>query len=309
MKKVAVVFLAMALLMTFATGAPAFAASTTITYGNANGMNYTQIIGALDGAAYLIRIPESWNGRLILGCTGAPATPNSHLVFDSLSLGLVAQGYAYASSNLGEEGYPIQKGVIRFHQLTEYIVSNYHVTDKIFLFGTSMGGQITLLLGEKYPELYSGVLDLCGLKNVTMQYDWNEIFVTHTVAELRAMFSWLSSAPDSAILGLKSFFSAVQALTIEETGGTPENRLQAYERISPINHLDIKIPIISVVGALDFIVPMPEHSEYKAAVVAAGHSDLYRMYIIANGGHINKPIMDQVPDRLAELMAWSDSLD
>ncbi len=309
MKKVAVVFLAMALLMTFATGAPAFAASATITYGNTNGMNYTQTIGTLDGATYIIRIPENWNGRLILGCTGAPATQNSHLAFDSISLVLVAQGYAYACSNLGEEGYPVQKGVIRIHQLTEYIVSNYHVTDKIFLFGTSMGGQITLLLGEKYPELYSGVLDLCGLKDVIMQYNWNEIFVSHTVAELRVIFSWLSSAPESLILGLKNFFSAVQALTIEETGGTPENRVEAYKRISPINHLDLKTPFISLVGAKDVIVPLPQHSAYKAAVVAAGHSDLYRMYIVTNGGHCDKPIMDQVPDRLAELIAWSDSLD
>ncbi len=311
MKKVAVVFLALALLMTFATAAPAFAASTTVTFGNAYGMNYTQITGTLGGAAYVIRIPESWNGRLIVGCPAFQPTPNpnAHFMYDQLVAPFIAQGFAYAASNYGEEGYPIQKAVIRIHQLTEYVVDNYFVTGKIFLLGGSMGGQIVLLLGEKYPNLYSGVLDICGLKNIITLYGYNQIWIDNSPAELRIIFPWLALASDSAILSLKSFFAAAQAGFIKETGGTPEDRLQAYERISPVFHTDLRIPVISLVGAIDVLVPLTQQTEYQAVVASAGHSNFYKLYIVPNGGHLNGPIMAQGPARLTELISWSDSLD
>ena len=63
------------------------------------------------------------------------------------------------------EGICIQKGIDSTYQLTQYVIKNYNVTGKVFLYGISMGGDIALLTGQKYPQLYSGVLDIAGTKD------------------------------------------------------------------------------------------------------------------------------------------------
>ena len=195
------------------------------------------------------------------------------------------------------------------HQVTEYIVDNYGVTDKTFVIGVSMGGTIALNLAHKYPNLYSGVLDIVGAKDPFENYAYGQTWITKTVAELRAIFSIPASVPDYLIAGLKVFFATVWANMIEANGGTPEEKPKAYERRDPVFNADIEIPTISLVGAIDMLVPLFSHLHYQAAIADAGRSDLYRLYIISNGGHADAPVMDQVPTKLLELIAWSDSLD
>ena len=59
---------------------------------------------------------------------------------------------------------------------------------------------------------------------------------------------------------------------------------------------------------MDPICIPPFHANYLAAVTAAGSNDLYKQYYI-NGGHCDAPILSEVPLKLIELFAWSDSLD
>ena len=54
-------------------------------------------------------------------------------------------------SSFGAGGYCIQKGMNATYELTQYIVSTYNVS-KVIVMGFSMGGNIALLLGEKYPK-------------------------------------------------------------------------------------------------------------------------------------------------------------
>jgi hypothetical protein len=312
MKKTSLLTAPLAVTLLCAFIAPAFAASTTVTYGNAYDlMNYTQITGTLGGAAYIIQIPETWNGMLVVACPWYQFPPNSncHLLYNPLSLTLLTMGYAFACSNYGADGFPIQKGMIRIHQLTEYVIDNYHVTGKVFVMGGSMGGNIALLLGVKYPDLYSGVLDLFSAKDWASAYNGASYIAILSLDQIRAVMGWPPTVPDASVQLLKDFMFVLSNDIRIETGGTPETKPQAYSRISAIDNVDLSVPVISIVGAKDFLVPFSDYLLYQNAVDEAGHSDLYRMYIIPDGGHVDGPIFAAVPAHLTELVAWSDSLD
>ena len=314
MNKKNVLISALTLLMLLGAVSPALACSRTtsptIAYGNAYGMDYTQITGTLSDAAYIIQIPKTWNGMLVVACPWYqfPPNPNCHLLYQPLSEVFLSLGYAFACSNYGADGYPIQKGMNAIHQLTEYVIDKYHVHGKVFVMGGSMGGNIALLLGEKYPHLYSGVLDLCGTKDLVTAYNGGVFIAGLSIDEFRAYMGWPATIPDANVLSFQAFLTTVSNDIKTETGGTPQSKPNAYAKISPVDNTDIRIPVISIVGGLDFVVPMSQHLEYQDAIAEAGHSDLYRMYVIPNGGHIDAPIFAAVPAHLLELVAWSNSL-
>ena len=268
------IFTLVSMLMLLAV-APAMAETTR---GNANGTNYTQTTGSLNGANYVIRIPDNWNGRLIVGCHAyfINRDPNQQYQFDDLAAGFIAQGYAYTASDYGAQGYCVNAGFNRTYELTQYVITNYNVTDKVFIFGGSMGGEIALLLGEKYPNVYGGVLDICGPKDLVTIYNDGSYIAGASLEQIRAFFGWPATVPaDSTVQFFKDFAITSGADLIAETGGSPTTVPQAYAKISPVNHANISIPVISLVGNKDYVVPLSQTYAYQSAVNAAGHSGYY----------------------------------
>jgi pimeloyl-ACP methyl ester carboxylesterase len=237
---------------------------------------YTQYVGTLDGANYVIRIPDEWNGGLVVGCHGYMMdwNPDAQFQLDqgTLPWAFIEQGYAYAASSFGEGGFAVKMGMIRTHQLTEYVINNYGVTGKVFLCGVSMGGAIVLLLGEKYPELYDGVLDVVGLKDISNAY---------------IMCDTLINSDDFPTFPaqMQAFLLSALADYKVECGGTVYDKPKAYERISPTCHADISIPTISVHGSADILVPLPHALLYEPAVAEAGCSEDYKISIVPGGTH------------------------
>ena len=121
-------------------------------------------IGAINGAAYRIDIPDNWNGGLVVYCHGyspVPATykneklPAEQQVF-------LDQGYALAQSGYAAGGWAIQEAVVDTESLRRYFVEKYGRPKELFLTGHSMGGFLTMMLMETYPTLYDAALPLCG---------------------------------------------------------------------------------------------------------------------------------------------------
>ncbi len=277
--------------------------TSQMTHRYYNNAGYSEIIGTLGGANFVIRIPDVWNGMLVVGCRGYSHVfdPNSQFDLDGICFPLIVEGFAYASSSYGEGGYCIQKAVIRTHQLTEYVVDNYNVPGKVFLIGTSMGGNIVLLLGEKYPDLYSGVLDICGVKDLKSLYELAQYVLSLTDEEISALLG----IPIFAVPAYRAFVEGWLADVQIECDGALEDKPQAYERISPTCHADIIRPVISVLGGIDYIVPLEQTEMYQDAVALAGHSDLYRVYIVPLGGHCDTPVIVEALYRFGELVLWS----
>ena len=291
---------------------------------------YTEIFGTLNGADYVIRIPnplENWNRNLVVYCHGySHLEVNVSAFITSSNLGMdkiIANGYAVAASTYGAGGYCVQKGINSTYQLTQYLISNYNVTGKVFLYGISMGGNIALLTSQKYPQLYSGVLDLSGSKDLADAYNTKIDFLAakddnEMASKLQAInapvppypFSVLVPPPLSLQLKYWRDYCNQSAADIAlECGGTPQNALEVYIKDSPTGNANISRPVITVHGNSDALVPISQTLKYQAAVAAAGRSNLYRLYTIPSGQHVDAPITNEVIPRLLELNAWSNSLD
>lgn len=262
---------------------------------------YTQYVGTLGGAKYGIRIPDDWNGMLVIGCHGYMMNwyPNAQFAVDNLvnseGIGLpfklLEEGFAYAASSYGEGGWAVKNGMIRTHQLTEYVINNYGVTGKVFLIGFSMGGTMALLLGEKYPELYDGVLDISGVKNVVQAY-----IVTVELINSPG-FPFFPLQQRLFLLSAKADYEAA-------CGGSYDDKPKAYERINPTSHLEISTPTITVHGVQDPGVPIVDALNYEIAVAEAGRSEYYQLYTVDPGMHGDPPVIDEVLIRLWDLVDY-----
>jgi pimeloyl-ACP methyl ester carboxylesterase len=143
--------------------------------------SYIEYVGALKGASFVLRIPDKWNGMLVIGCHGYQPSISwkmnpqmaqmAQFAVDNLVNGdgvglpfvLVDQGYAYAASSYGEGGWAISKGMSSTVQLTLFSLNMLHCqfkrcnNIKTYLVGHSMGGAIALMLGATYPKRGCGV--------------------------------------------------------------------------------------------------------------------------------------------------------
>jgi hypothetical protein len=270
--------------------------------------DYTEYVGTLGGANFVIRIPNEWNGMLIVGCHEYLMDWYSDAQFqlDNLNNGegiglpfkLVEQGFAYAASSYGEGGWAVKKGMTRTLQLTMFSLGMLRWQSrrchniKVFLVGVSMGGTIALLLGEKYPMLYDGVLDIVGNKEIITPY-------LETIALMNNPDVWNTLPPP-----IQAFFIQWKADVEAACGGTYDEKPKAYERLSPTYHADISIPIVSIHGLLDPLVPPPHALLYQIAVTEAGCSEYYRAYTVPTGSHADPPVIDEALIRLEELVNY-----
>lgn len=222
--------------------------------------------------------------------------------------------WAYAWSTLGEGGFCIQKGMIRTHQLTEYVIGNYDVNGKVFLMGMSMGGLISCLLAEKYPNLYDGVLDVCGLKDVKSFYEFQQAMVSFTDPDdIKELFkeppvnlpSDFVDTWDNAVVMMARNLAMVSMGDEElEFGGAPETKLKAYERYSATYNAGITVPVVSVMGELDSSVPLCQFDMYYDAVAEAASLAYYRSYTILGALHLDSAIMAARWTHLELLADW-----
>ena len=283
--------------------------------GASAAIDYTQYTGTLGDADFRLRIPNPWNGMLVVVCRGYSGPTNIPNPGTTLNNGgsMLEQGFAVAASNYGSAGFCIQAGVDSTYQLTMYIIDNYDVTGKVFLYGISMGGAVALLLGEKYPDLYSGVLDQFGTKDLKAQHSTKSRWANLTDEELAAELTALGIAvPPPGYTSLEALRNRVApdvADFVLETGGTPATHPQAYEDRSPTYHANIMIPVITTHGTDDPIVPLFESLMYQTAVAKAGHSSLYRLYTVPGAGHGTTGFPStEIPARFNELVEWSNEL-
>ena len=116
-------------------------------------------------AGYRVEIPDDWNGDLVLYCHGyrgdAPELSASNP--DPIRQHLIENGYAWASSTYGENGYSTATGVIGTHELLKLFNAQFDITDRAYIMGHSMGGHVTARSVTQYPDAYDGALPMCGV--------------------------------------------------------------------------------------------------------------------------------------------------
>jgi len=223
------------------------------------GEGFTEYYGTMGGANFYVLIPDDWtnplgDGMLFVICRSTlyVEDPRNSIEDYPFAQALVSQGIAVAASNYGTTIQSTKDGVIRTHQLTEFVIDNFGVTGKVFLCGTSLGGAVSLILGEKHPDIYSGVLDISGVKDWAMMYN--------------TAISYSGTDPFLIFM-----YGMTKANYEERYGGTPDERPQKYAKYSPMSYTDLSIPVISVIHTSDEIVEPEQTYEYHSLVGDTWH--------------------------------------
>ena len=140
----------------------------------------TALWGVIGGAGYRIEVPGNWNGELVVWAhgfrgTGLELTVDNH----PLRALLVPMGYAWAASSYARNDYDIWNGVHDTHTLTRRFAGLVGNPSRVYLTGASMGGHITAVAIEQYPNTYDGALPMCG---VLADYELFDYFLDFNAA-------------------------------------------------------------------------------------------------------------------------------
>jgi hypothetical protein len=114
-------------------------------------------------AGYRIEVPTNWNGDLVMWAhgfrgTGLELTVDNH----PLRALLISQGYAWAASSYDRNDYDITSGVQSTHALLKRFNGVVSKPNRVYMTGASMGGHITAVAIEQYPNTFDGAMPVCG---------------------------------------------------------------------------------------------------------------------------------------------------
>jgi pimeloyl-ACP methyl ester carboxylesterase len=148
-------------------------------YAVTDGDGYTRIDGTLKGAPFRIVTPDAWNGDIVLLLRGytfpgtppmIPPPPPQDQLFEVMTAGFVAQGYAVAYSAFRESGYAVEAGFRDTRNVETLFKKLFGKPARTWLTGISMGTHIGQKLVERAPNRYAGFLAICGaLGGATLQ--------------------------------------------------------------------------------------------------------------------------------------------
>ena len=203
--------------------------------------------GEIDGATYEIRLPEKWNGTLLLYSHGyrqaRPAPPNFEPVStepqvaatDEVASQLVAKGYALAGSAYASNGWAVADGVKAGEQLRGFFVDKVGKPNRTYVWGDSLGGLITQTLAEKHAEWVDGAAPMCGVlggSNLNLDMALDIAFVVKTLIHPRLKLTGYASY-EEAVQNFRGAYDAILAATKSVQIGVPKLLLGAAVTDAP----------------------------------------------------------------------------
>jgi len=128
----------------------------------------SHITGTLpDGATYVIDVPASWNGVLLLYSHGyvAPGGSNpAEDVGDPLTGAYLLQaGYALAGSSYATTGWAVHEALPDQISTLDVFQSLFGTPTETIAWGHSLGGLITAGLVQQYADRFSAAMPMCGV--------------------------------------------------------------------------------------------------------------------------------------------------
>lgn len=274
---------------------------------------------------YLLRVPENWNGRVIVAIP--PGTANHTFLFPPM-VTLLNEGYAMATMDHPEPGVPASPGFLGFpyeefigppyrtkdyrnaylstgHLLKELMTEVFGEPVGTYAFGISRGALMgTEFLGDENGTPFDGYLIGPGgdgllnqLMTIADSFINNRIYLTNLPPlEVTAAdrVETLAGVPN---IGIGTADPEYKAYILN--GTTDDERLaralayNAAERPKDVQKAwadlefghDIQRPTIFVKGLRDRISYPGLALSYADGVVAAEKSDLLRLYLVRNITH------------------------
>lgn len=119
--------------------------------------------GEYAGGGYQIEVPADWNGTVVYfahGFRGNP--PELTITPPPLRQYFIDHGYAWAASSYSKNGYEPGAGARDTYALRDVVARTIGAPKRQYIYGQSMGGHVTALSLELYPDAYDGALTECG---------------------------------------------------------------------------------------------------------------------------------------------------
>ena len=132
------------------------------------------VTGTVDGADYMIGMPDQWNGGLILFAHGYEGERDGKgsLGESRLSAYFKQGHFAWAASGFRSAGYRPDWFLADTIALRKRFIELYGQPRWIILYGESMGGHVTVAALEQHPELFQGGMTECGVVDGVGHIDW-----------------------------------------------------------------------------------------------------------------------------------------
>lgn len=147
-------------------------ASAPVAHANAP-LVPLDLSGEINGAPYRIRVPENWNGTLLLFAHGyrdkadhpgeidnrnADVAPNA-----ALEAPLLAQGYALSGTAFKDNGWAIGDAIQDAKNLAVFFRGNVAKPDRTILWAASVGTVAAFKSMDQFNGIYDGALCLCAV--------------------------------------------------------------------------------------------------------------------------------------------------
>lgn len=123
------------------------------------------------GATYVVDVPATWNGTLLLyshGYARGPDNPARNAPDTGDVNGLLEQGYALAGSSYARTGWAIEQAVPDQLATLDAFAERFGKPRRTLAWGSSMGGLVTIALMEQHPARFQGGLAICASASGTL---------------------------------------------------------------------------------------------------------------------------------------------
>ena len=166
-------------------------------------------------SAFVIDVPASWNGTLLLGVPGftqvtadhtGKARPPRPARLTGASKHLFDEGYAVATATYVWGGWSVRQSLTAAEMAYQYVRRHVGMPQRVYASGSSMGGLVTVLLAERHPDWVTGAAPVCGVLAGTVRFfdlALDAAFAVHTLL-----------APQLPIGGYPSYRAALAAFSV-----------------------------------------------------------------------------------------------
>ncbi|MGW7682377.1 prolyl oligopeptidase family serine peptidase [Kribbella sp. NPDC054772] len=278
---------------------------------------------------FVIRLPEHWNGGLVV--SGSPGVRAQYANDVAISDYVLSLGYAYAATDKGNTGAEFYKdGVrpgdaivewnVRMTQLARAAratVAQYYDQRprEVVAAGISNGGYLVRWQLENHPELYTRGVDLEGtlwtvdgpnlftyLPQAIKGYELkNPALITAAGFDPKSDFLW-----DYHYTVYWKLTQRIYAAELDPTYTGSESdydyalRPEAHKAIKRIALTGkIRKPLVTIHGTYDSLLPITQDSDVYAEM--ARHTGLHRYQRVEAGNHVDG-LVDTYLDRLVPLV-------
>lgn len=198
-----------------------FVDETKLPFDALPGTTTTRYWGIHNGAGYRVEVPASWNGELVLYAHGFRGTGLELTVSDPRIRGwLVNHGYAWAATSYSKNGYDVRQGVKDTHALGEFFNGLVGRPLRTYITGHSMGGHITGVAIEQYPNAYVGAMPMCGVMGDNELFDYFLDFnlVAQALAGVQAQFPFPADYQTAVVPGVKAALGPAYPFVLNAQG-------------------------------------------------------------------------------------------